>query len=84
MAESLQELVLSFCHLGPRDQTEVFRVGGRQLFLSAVLPALGQYFYFIIVNDDNTLHKYIIQNGRSMLRVILEIIGNFVLISKQN
>lgn len=74
LAESFQELVLSY-HRGPRIKPRSSELVADNSFLSTILPALGKYFDFKIVNDDNALHIYIIQNGRSMIRTILEIIG---------
>ena len=45
---------------------------------------VAQYFDFIVINAENTtLHKYTVQNGRSMFRAISEIVGNSVLIPSQ-
>lgn len=43
------------------------------------------FFFFIVVNAENAvLHKYIVQNSRSMLGAISEIVGNSVLILNPN
>lgn len=43
------------------------------------------HFDFIIFNaEDAALHKYVVQNGRSMVKAISEIGGNSVQISSQN
>jgi hypothetical protein len=44
-----------------------------------------QYFYFkLILAGKFALHKYIIQNGRSVFGAISEMVGNSVLIPNQN
>lgn len=50
-----------------------------------IFSRIDQYFHFIIINAENaTLHKHITQNGRSMFKVISEIIEKFALIPSQN
>jgi hypothetical protein len=50
----------------------------------SLLFRVNQYFDFIIVDAENaSLHKYVLQNGRSICRTISEIAGNSVLIEIQ-
>lgn len=37
-ADNLEELVLSFQHVGPGNQTEVLELGGKSLYLLTPLP----------------------------------------------
>lgn len=53
--------------------------------VSPMFVRLGQYFDFIIVSAENgILYKYLVQNGKSKLIDISEVIGNSVLILGQN
>lgn len=53
--------------------------------LSVFFRIDGFFFFFIIVSAENAvLHKYIVQNSRSMLGAISEIVGNSVLILSPN
>ena len=50
-----------------------------------MISRVDQYFDFIIVNTNNAaLHKYVVQNGRSMFRAISKTVGNSVLHPSQN
>lgn len=56
-----------------------------QLVARQIFSRIDQYFHFIIINAENaTLHKHITQNGRSMFKVISEIIEKFALIPIEN
>ena len=51
----------------------------------SVLFRVGQYFDFIVVNDENANpHKLVIKQGRTMFRAISQLAGNSGLIPIQN
>lgn len=53
--------------------------------VSSMFSRVGRYSNFILMNAENdTLHKYVIQNGRRMFRGISEIVGLSILVPRQN